>query len=57
MPSVSDAQERMMRAASHSSSFAAKVGVPQAVAREFEAADKAKAESQKSKIKKRYRKD
>ena len=42
MPSSSKAQERLMQAAAHSKKFAAKVGVPQKVAKEFAAADKAK---------------
>jgi len=42
MPSVSSKQERFMRAVSHSPEFAKKVGVPQSVGKEFEAADKAK---------------
>jgi hypothetical protein len=40
MPSKSKAQERTMRAAAHNPAFAKKVGIPQKVAREFEAADK-----------------
>lgn len=39
MPSVSPAQARMMAAAAHDPKFAAKVGVPQSVAQEFNAAD------------------
>lgn len=42
MPSKSKAQENLMRAAAHNKRFAQKVGVPQKVAKEFEAADKAK---------------
>lgn len=42
MPSVSAKQEKFMRAVSHSKSFAKKVGVPQSVGREFEAADQRK---------------
>lgn len=48
MPSKSKAQERFMRAVSHSPKFAAKVGVSQKVGREFEAADKAKANKAKA---------
>jgi hypothetical protein len=39
MPSKSKSQQRLMRAASHSKSFARKVGVPMAVAKEFVKAD------------------
>jgi hypothetical protein len=42
MPSKSAKQARTMAAAAHSKSFAAKVGIPQKVAKEFHAADKAK---------------
>lgn len=42
MPSKTDRQKKFMRAVSHSKEFAAKVGVPQKVGKEFEAADKAK---------------
>lgn len=42
MPSTSKNQEAIMRAAAHSSKFAAKVKIPQKVAKEFAAADKAK---------------
>jgi len=49
-PSVSDKQKKFMRAISHSPEFAKKVGVPQSVGQDFEAADKAK----KSKAEKRY---
>lgn len=40
MPSKSKAQERLMRAAAADPKFAAKVGVPQTVAREFVREDK-----------------
>lgn len=43
MPSVSDAQRRTMAAAANNPAFAKKVGIPQSVAREFHAADKAQA--------------
>jgi hypothetical protein len=43
MPSKSPAQKRLMAAAAHDAAFAAKVGVPQSVAREFNQADKRKA--------------
>lgn len=40
MPSKSASQARLMAAASHDKAFAKKVGVPQSVAKEFNAADK-----------------
>lgn len=43
MPSVSDKQKRFMQAVAHDPKFAAKAGVPQAVGKDFAAADKAKA--------------
>ena len=43
MPSTSPKQKRLMAAASHDPEFAKKVGVPQSVAKEFNAADYAKA--------------
>lgn len=46
MPSVSAKQEKTMRAAAHNPEFAAKVGIPVSVAKEFHAADKAKKTSQ-----------
>lgn len=42
MPSKSAKQARLMRAAAHNPEFASKVGVPQKVAKEFAAADKAR---------------
>lgn len=42
MPSTSKAQKRLMDAAAHNPSFAKKAGVPQTVAKEFVAADKAR---------------
>jgi hypothetical protein len=42
MPSKSTAQRRFMAAASHNADFAAKVGISQAVAREFHEKDKGK---------------
>lgn len=39
MPSKSKPQARMMAAAAHDPAFAKKVGVPQAVAKEFNRAD------------------
>lgn len=35
MPAVSKAQARLMQAAAHSKSFAKKVGIPMATAKEF----------------------
>ncbi len=40
MPSKSESQARLMRAAAHDKEFAKKTGVPQKVAREFVDADK-----------------
>lgn len=42
MPSVSKKQERMMAAVAHNPAFAAKVGIPVKVGKEFNNADKAK---------------
>lgn len=42
MPSKSAKQKRLMQAAAHDPAFAKKVGVPVSVAKEFNAADKAK---------------
>lgn len=42
MPSKSPKQSRTMRAAAHSKEFAAKMNIPQSVAREYVAADKKK---------------
>lgn len=39
MPSKSEKQRRFMQAASHNPEFAAKAGIPQNVAQEFEQAD------------------
>lgn len=41
MPSTSDKQRRTMAAAAHDPAFAKKVGIPQKVAKEFNAADQA----------------
>lgn len=41
MPSASAKQMRFMNAASHNPAFARKAGIPQKVAQEFHAADKA----------------
>jgi hypothetical protein len=43
MPSSTPKQARFMRAVAHNPGFAKKVGVPQNVARDFEAADRNKA--------------
>lgn len=40
MPSKSPAQARMMAAVAHNPAFAKKVGVPQSVGKDFNAADK-----------------
>jgi hypothetical protein len=40
MPSVSKKQARTMQAASHNPKFAKRVGIPVAVAKDFNAADK-----------------
>lgn len=40
MPSTSAKQARTMAAAAHNPAFAAKMGIPQKVAREFNQADK-----------------
>lgn len=40
MPSKSPAQARLMAAAAHNPEFAAKVGIPTKVAKEFNQADK-----------------
>lgn len=42
MPSKSPKQAKLMAAAAHNPKFAKKAGVPQKVAQEFHAADKAK---------------
>jgi hypothetical protein len=49
MPSKSKAQAKLMQAAAHSKEFAAKVKVPQKVAREFYAADRRKSSSKQAK--------
>ena len=45
MPSKSAAQARTMAAAAHNPKFAAKMGIPQDVAREFNQADEGKSRS------------
>jgi hypothetical protein len=42
MPSKSPAQARLMAAVAHSPEFAAKVGIPTSVGKEFNAADQAR---------------
>jgi hypothetical protein len=42
MPSKSPAQEHMMAAVAHNPEFAAKVGIPQSVGKEFNDADQRK---------------
>lgn len=49
MPSKSAKQHRMMEGAAHDRAFAKKVGVPQKVAKEFVAADKAAGKKRKRK--------
>ena len=51
MPSKSPAQARTMRAAAHDPKFAKKLGIPQSVARDFVAADQAKAKRTAKKAK------
>lgn len=47
MPSVSEKQARTMRAAAHDPKFAAKLDIPQDVAREYVAADSARSSGAK----------
>ena len=49
MPSKSEKQKRTMQAAAHNPEFAKKVGIPQKVAKEYTAADKAKSKRKKVK--------
>lgn len=49
MPSVSKKQHKMMQAVAHSPEFAAKVGIPQKVGKDFEKADKKAGKFQKRK--------
>lgn len=49
MPSKSEKQAKFMAAAAHSAKFAKKAGVPVKVAKEFNAADQAKATKPKPK--------
>lgn len=58
MPSKSEAQEKFMRAVAHNGKFAKKADVPQAVGKEFEAADEAKKRpNSKAMREKRYGKE
>ncbi len=50
MPSVTGKQHRTMEAAKHNRAFARKVGIPQSVARDFVAADRAAGKFQGRKI-------
>ena len=54
MPSKSEKQRKMMAAAAHDPKFAKKVGISEAVAKEFNNADVSKKKSTKEKIKSRY---
>ena len=49
MPSVSAKQAKFMAAAAHNAEFAAKAGIPQSVAREFNEADQAKKKPKRTK--------
>ena len=49
MPSKSPQQHRFMEAAAHNPAFAKKAGIPQKVAKEFVAADKAQAKDRSKK--------
>lgn len=49
MPSVSDKQEKLMRAVAHDPKFAHKVGIPQSVGQEFNDADQAKKKKRQTK--------
>jgi hypothetical protein len=48
MPSKSEAQKRLMQAVAHNKAFAAKVGIPQSVGKEFNEADKRRETIKKS---------
>lgn len=50
MPSVSKAQKRFMQAAAHNPDFAAKAGIDQSVAKDFDAADKGRPEPKKERV-------
>lgn len=47
MPSKSPAQHRLMEAVAHNPKFAAKVGIPTKVGKDFAAADAAKPKKEK----------
>lgn len=47
MPSKTKKQKKFMRAAAHNKKFAAKAGIPQRVAKEFVAADKARGKAKR----------
>ena len=51
MPSTSEKQRRTLAAAAHDPAFAKRMGIPQSVAREFNAADAAKNNPNKRKPK------
>lgn len=50
MPSKSPSQKRLFAAAAHDPAFAKKVGVPQSVAKDFNAADAGKRPSNRGKV-------
>jgi hypothetical protein len=50
MPSTSARQRRTMAAAAHDPAFAKRMGIPQSVAKEFNAADQAKKQAGRDKI-------
>lgn len=54
MPSISEKQRKLMAAAAHDIKLAKKVGIPEAVAKEFNNADVSKKKTTKEKIKSRY---
>ena len=55
MPSTSPKQARFMQAVAHSPKFAKKVGVPQAVGEDFNAADEALPSTQRPEVTPRVR--
>lgn len=55
MPSESKAQYKFMLAVAHSKSFAARVGVPMKVGKDFEAADKARGKKPIAKLPERVK--
>ena len=56
MPSVSEKQARTMAAAAHDPAFAARVGIPQKVATEFNQADKGSERLKQAMLSKHLRK-